>query len=238
MLAPPTESTVEDELAAAPVAVGSSRAVAFGYAQRHSRRVRLLKFTVPTVAALIALAFPIYSYMAAPVAAPVEADSSIMTDGKLVMANPKLEGVTRQNLPYAMNALRAIQDVTKPGLVELEGIDAKLPLSADVTAAVEAANGSYDRDRNTLKLSSEITVTTTDGMVAKLKSAFLDMDKGSMSTDDPVDITRNGSRITSDTMSVQDNGKVLVFEKRVRVNIDPAAMKAANSTNGAPNAVQ
>lgn len=225
-------------MAAAPVAIPSSRAVAFGHAQRHSRRVRLLKFTVPTVAALIALAFPIYSYMVAPVTVPVEADSSIMTDGKLVMANPKLEGVTRQNLPYAMTALRAIQDVTKPGLVELEGIDAKLPLSADVTAAVEAANGSYDRDGNTLKLSSEITVTTTDGMVAKLKSAFLDMGKGSMNTDDPVDITRNGSRITSDTMSVQDNGKVLVFEKRVRVNIDPAAMKAANSTNGAQNAVQ
>ena len=28
-------------------------------------------------------------------------------------------------------------------------------------------------------------VTTTDGMVAKLKSAFLDIDKGTLKSDDP-----------------------------------------------------
>jgi len=70
-----------------------------------------------------------------------------------------------------------------------------------------------------------------------LKSAFLDIGKGIMKTDDPVDITRNGSRVTSDTMTVQDNGKVVVFEKRVRVNIDPATMKAAENSDGAANAV-
>jgi lipopolysaccharide export system protein LptC len=225
-------------VAATPAAIPSSRAVAFGYAQRHSRRVRLLKFTLPVVAGIIALAFPIYSYLVAPAAVTVQADGSALSDGKLVMANPKLNGFTKQNLPYSMTAQRAIQDVAKQGLVELEGIDAKLPMSAEVNAAVEAAKGFYNRDDNTLKLSQEITVTTTDGMVAKLKSAFLDMAKGTMKTDDPVDITRNGSRITSDSMAVQDNGKVLVFEKRVRVNIDPATMKAAEDTNGAANAVQ
>jgi lipopolysaccharide export system protein LptC len=236
MLARTTEPT-EDATAATPVAP-TSRAVAFGRAQRHSRLVRLLKFTLPVTAGLIALAFPVYSYLVAPATVTVEADSSAISDGKLVMANPKLNGFTKQNLPYSMTASRAIQDITKQGLVELEGIDATLPVSADVSAKVEAAKGFYDRDKNTLDLTQEITVTTTDGMVAKLKSAFLDMANGSMKTDDPVDIVRNGSRITSETMAVEDNGKVLVFEKRVRVNIDPATMKAANNTSGAANAAQ
>lgn len=232
MLARATEPTVGEETAAP-----SSRAIAFGRAQRHSRRVRLLKFVLPVAAGLIALAFPTYSYLVAPAAVDVAADGAVLSDGKLVMANPKLNGFTKQNLPYSMTATRAIQDVTKQGVVELEGIDAKLPVSAEISAEVEATRGFYDRDSNTLDLEQDITVTTTDGMVAKLKSAFLDIGKGTMKTEDPVDIIRNGSRITSDTMSVEDNGKVLVFEKRVKVNIDPATMKAAQDTNGAANAV-
>ena len=102
-----------------------------------------------------------------------------------------------------------------------------MPIGADNVAAVNASRGIYDRDGNTMKLTSDVTITTTDGMVAKLKSVFLDMGKGTMKTDDPVDVSRGGSQITADSMSVLDNGKVLVFEKRVRVNIDPAALKAA-----------
>jgi len=237
MLMQPTEAVLEDG-DDAPSVVPTSRAVAFGRAQRHSRRVRLLKFALPTVAGVIALAFPVYSYLAAPPGVPVRADSSVMTDGKLVMANPKLNGFTKDNLPYAMIARRAIQDVAKQGVVELEGIDAKLPMGAKADAAVVAGKGLYNRDDNTLKLTQDITVTTSDGMVAKLKSAFLDMGKGTMRTDDPVDITRSGSHVTSDTMTVENNGKVLVFEKRVRVNIDPATTKAAENTDGASNAVQ
>jgi lipopolysaccharide export system protein LptC len=237
MLARTTQPAARDE-ATEPAPMASSRAVAFGRAQRHSRFVRLLKFALPVAASVIALAFPIYSYLAAPVTVAVETDGSALSDGKLVMANPKLNGFTKQNLPYSLTAARAIQDPASQGLVELEGIDARLPLSAGANVRVEAAHGFYDRDRNTLKLMQDITVTTTDGMVAKLKSAFLDMGKGLMKTDDPVDIARDGSRITSDAMSVEDNGKVLVFEKRVRVNIDPATMRAAEDTNGAANAVQ
>lgn len=236
MLARATEPTPRDETTAA--AMPSSRAVAFGHARRHSRRVRLLKFALPTIAAIIALAFPIYSYMVAPAAVAINADSSVLTDGKLVMAHPKLEGVTRQNLPYSMTAQRAVQDVTKQGIVQLEGIDAKLPMSADVTATVSADTGLYDGDRNTVELNGNVTVTTTDGMVAKLKSAFLDMGKGTMKTDKPVDIVRTGSHIVSDAMRVEDNGKLLVFEKRVRVNIDPAALKAAGNTKGAADAAR
>jgi lipopolysaccharide export system protein LptC len=237
MLARPIEPTnTETELA--PPNVGSARVDAFGIAQRHSRRVRILKLAVPLVAAVIAVAFPVYSYLAAPVSIQVQADGSAFADGKLVMANPKLNGFTKQNLPYSMTALRAIQDVSKQGIIDLEGIDAKLPLSADNVAAVNASHGTYNRDGNTMSLTSDVTITTTDGLEAKFKSVFLDMGKGTMKTSDPVDVSRGGSRITADSMSIQDNGKIVVFENRVRVNIDPASLKAAEAMSGESNAVQ
>lgn len=216
----------------------SDRAVAFGRAQQHSRRVRRLKFVVPAIAIAMAVAFPLYSYMMAPETVPVSTESSAISDGKLVMSNPKLEGFTKGLLPYAMTAVRAIQDVTKEGVIELEGISARLPINAETTAKVDAANGTYDRGNNTLNIDSDVTITTTDGMVAKLKSAFLDMDKGNMKTEQPVDISRPGSRITSDTMSVENNGKVMIFEKRVRVNIDPGASRGEEKKSGDKNATQ
>lgn len=222
----------------APPADGRTRGDAFDRAQRHSRRVRVLKFAVPVAAALIAVAFPVYSYLAAPVAVKVQAEGTAFSNGKLVMANPKLNGFTKQKQPYSMTALRAIQDVSTQGIIELEGIDAKVPIAPDNVAAVKASHGTYDRDGNTMNLTSDVTITTTDGMQAKFKSVFLDMGKGTMKTGDPVDVSRGGSRITADTMSVQDNGKVLVFENKVRVNIDSAALKAAQGNSGETNAAQ
>jgi lipopolysaccharide export system protein LptC len=232
-LARPVEIAGSDVGVSMPLPAPSPvRATAFGRARRHSRRVRVLKLLLPLAAISIAIAFPIYSYWRAPPAVDVPTDTSAFSDGKLVMANPKLEGMTRENLPYALNALRAVQNVDNENIVELEDIHAKLPVTAANTATIGASHGIYDREKNTLDLDQEINISTTDGGVAKLKSAFLDMGKGTMTTDKPVEITRKGSQITADTMSVKDNGKVLVFENRVRLNIDPATLQAGKQQGG------
>ena len=202
---------------------------AFARAQRHSRTVRVLKSALPVLAAAMALGFLGYSYVMTPGSVAVKADGSAISDGKLVMANPKLDGFTKDNRPYSMNALRAIQDFQNEGVVQLEGISARLPIDAE--------GGVYDRDKNTLEIDTEITVETADGMTAKLQSATIDIGAGGMTTDDPVDIRMDGATITSDTMSIGENGKVLVFEKRVRMDIDPQRLKATQQANGDPDVV-
>ncbi|TIU80008.1 MAG: LPS export ABC transporter periplasmic protein LptC, partial [Mesorhizobium sp.] len=160
------------------------------------------------------------------------------SNGKLVMANPKLNGFTKQKLPYSLTATRATQDVGQQAVIDLEGINAKLPVATDNIVSVDAEHGIYNRDANTMDLTSDVSVTTTDGLAAKFKSIFLDMGKGSMKTSNPVDVSRGGSRITADSMSVEDNGRLVVFENRVRVNIDPTALKAAGVNSGEQNASQ
>ncbi|WP_292330787.1 LPS export ABC transporter periplasmic protein LptC [Mesorhizobium sp.] len=215
-----------------------TRGEAFNRAQRHSRRVRVLKFAVPLLAVAIAIAFPVYSYLKAPVSISVQADGTAFSNGKLVMANPKLNGFTKQKLPYSLTATRATQDVGQQAVIDLEGINAKLPVATDNIVSVDAEHGIYNRDANTMDLTSDVSVTTTDGLAAKFKSIFLDMGKGSMKTSNPVDVSRGGSRITADSMSVEDNGRLVVFENRVRVNIDPTALKAAGVNSGEQNASQ
>lgn len=200
---------------------------AFAAARRHSRRVQVLKAALPAGAVLVTSAFFLWSWLATPPDTGVSVDGAAFTGGKLVMANPKLDGFSKDNQPYSMTAARAVQDIKSMGVIALEDINAKLPVTAGNIADVTADAGIYDRDNNTLAFTTPLEVTTTDGMKAVLKTAFMDLTAGSLRTADPVDIILNGSHITADSFSASDHGKVLVFEKRVRMTIQPDAVKAS-----------
>ena len=214
----------------------NSRAAAFSRAERHSRRVRRLKILLPFLAVVMSAGFAGYSFVSTPASVAIQAEDSAFAEGKLVMNSPKLEGFTKDGRPYSVNATRAIQDFDKQDIINLDGIDAKMPVEAQNWARVEATSGVYDRAANTLDVPTDILVTTTDGLVAKLKSAFLDIDNGSLKSTAPVDIQSHGSRITAGSMSVLENGRRVIFETRVRVHIDPVQMKAAQAARGDMNA--
>ncbi|MBN9075749.1 MAG: LPS export ABC transporter periplasmic protein LptC [Rhizobiales bacterium] len=221
---------------AVPPESGGAVEKAFRRARRHSRAVRVLKILLPGLAILIALVFTAYSYLLTPGGVSIDILGSSYSDGKLTMANPKLDGFTRENRPYSMRAARAVQDVTNTSVFELDDIQAKLPISDGNWANVVAAKGIYNKDKNTLDVPTEMTVTTTDGMVAKLKSAFVNIGSGDLKTSDPVDITLQGSHITADSLTVGDRGKVLVFDEKVRLTMMPEKKKPAEGANGATDA--
>ncbi len=209
------------------------RETAFAGALRHSRRVRLFKILLPALAILLASAFAIYSYVLSPAGISVDFVGSGISDGKLVMANPTMNGYTKENLPYSMRAKRAIQDLSLTGAIKLEGIDAKVPLSSDTWAVISADGGLYDDAGQTLDIDTPATFTTSDGLTAKFKSAFIDMEAGELKTSDPVEIVQGGSRITSDKFQVLERGDVFLFEDRVRMKIEPREAKSEKTADGA-----
>ena len=225
--------TIESTGTHADFAIGgdaaNTRAEAFGRAERHSRRVRRLKVVLPLLAVLMVVGFVGYSFVSTPAAGTIQTEGTVFEEGKLVMNSPKLEGFTKDGRPYSVNATRAVQDFDKQDIINLDGIDAKMPVEVDNWAKVEAVSGVYDRAANTLDVPTDILVTTTDGLVAKLQSAFLDINNGSLKSTTPVDIQSHGSRVTAGSMAVLDNGKRVVFETRVRVHIDPVQLKAAQA---------
>lgn len=171
--------------------------------------------------------------------APVEVasvDDQAFSEGKLVMSNPKLEGFTKDGRPYSMTAVRAVQETGMQGLISLEEIDARMPVDEGRFAKVRARLGVYDRAANTLKLSEDIRVDTEDGMSARLRSAFMDITSGRLITEEPVDIRLRGSSVTAETMEMLDNGKRLVFDRSVRMNIDPSTAKLPGPASGETNA--
>ncbi|WP_244846155.1 LPS export ABC transporter periplasmic protein LptC [Mesorhizobium sp. L-8-3] len=207
----------------------------FRKAQHHSRRVRFLKFVLPVLALALAGGFVAYSWWSTPAQVSFDVTKSSFADGKLVMANPKLEGFTKGQLPYLMTAARAVQNAKSSGVFELDTIKAKLPLDADSWATIEAPRGVYNRDKNTIHFTTDVLIKTTDGMTAKFSKALFDIGKGNLKTNAPVDIETNGTQIAADSMTVLENGKVLIFEKRVRMEIAPGRLQTSQGTTGETN---
>src|SRR5690606_26344904 len=139
-------------------------------------------------AVLGVIGFVGWSYLSVPFIEGVAVEGAAITDGKLVMNNPKMDGFTKDNLPYTMTAARAIQDLTNTSVIKLEDIDAKVPISAENTAKIVAASGVFDNTANTLLIDTPMKIVTSDGMTANLLSANVDIGSGNMTSPDPVEI--------------------------------------------------
>ncbi|MBS9719167.1 LPS export ABC transporter periplasmic protein LptC [Tianweitania sp. BSSL-BM11] len=203
----------------------------FASAARHSGRVRLLKIALPLAALAMAGAFAAYSFLSSPVAIGFDLSSTAIRDGKLVMAAPKLEGYTTDNLPYAMTAARAVQDASNTNVIELEDIDATVPMTDGTVAKIDARKAIYDRLSNTIMLNDPMTLSTDDGKSATFQSANIDMGKGTLVTEQPVVLRIKGASIDAGKMSIAENGKVIVFDNRVQMNLDPGQLNAGRAGN-------
>jgi lipopolysaccharide export system protein LptC len=197
-----------------------AHSAAFERASRHSRLVRLLKFVLPVCALAILAGFALVAIQARMVP-QVDVAGVALQNGKIVMESPKLNGMTGDNRPYTVEAIRALQSVSDVNDIELEGIIAAIPFGSGQTANVQAPVGHLDNTKQVLNLKGGFDLTTSDGMVAKLQDAVFDFAIQSLKTDKPVDIKRPGTHLRANSMSITNGGAVLVFEKQVRMTFLP-----------------
>jgi len=203
-------------------------AEAFARAARHSRRVRVLKIVLPIAALVISGLFLGYSVFAPAGVKALNLDSATIEGGNLVMHNPSLNGFTSENLPYSVTAALARQAIgSDSGPIELEKIQATLPIGDDRQATVTAGGGIFNQQTNRLTLNSAITVESNAGIFAQLNSADVDIASGNLSTNEPVDIEVNGMRVKAKSFHTVDGLERLVFENGVRLEIDPARVRKA-----------
>ncbi len=191
----------------------------FSRARRHSRMVRGLRQLLP-ISALVVIGIFIGStlFTYSPVS-ELSIDSAGLKDGKLVMEQPKMAGFDKNNRPYDVSATKAIQDVSKPGMIELVSIDAKLPMDATSFADVDAQIGFYDTNNETLVLKKDVTIKGARGMDILLEEANFNMKTGGMTSDMPVVVNSKDINISADSVSVEKGGQRIVFKKRVKMTI-------------------
>lgn len=190
---------------------------AFAAARRHSRLVRILRVAAPASVALGVAALAL-SALFHPFRAPIAELSvgDLGVDGfKITMGRPKLTGVRRDGRAYVVNASKAIQDVTRPTMVELRDIDGDLGVAGNASLHVTAAAGVYDSVAQSLDLSQDVRIHNSSYDV-RLMSAKVDFKSGVYRSEQPVTVVMsNGATISADSALARDNGEELTFAGRV-----------------------
>ena len=199
-----------------------SGAEVFSRAMRHSAQVRFLRRAIPigvlvAVSALLAVwlfdpfrqVFPNFSVQG------VDLSSS-----QVVMEMPKLSGFKKDSRPYEVVAKSAIQDVSKPSVINLIDMDARLVLSDGQAANLKARKGVYDTQNETLDVKDDVKIKTTSGYDISLENAYMKFKSGDITSDRPVNAKMNGGEINADSVEMIDNGKRVTFIGNVHSRLD------------------
>jgi len=192
----------------------------YGQAVRHSSRVRFLRRVLP-VLAIIILGLAAFVAWLDPFRIvrdfPLDVMKLSIQGNKLVMDAPKLSGFTKDGRGYNITATAAAQYLTKTNIIELEGIKANFTLTGNGMTELIATKGLYDAKGDTVQLTEGIVIRSTAGYEGKLSEAVIEVKRGHVVTERPVDITFNNGSIRADRMEIFDNGARAIFEGRVNM---------------------
>ncbi|CAN7147649.1 LPS export ABC transporter periplasmic protein LptC [Rhizobium rhizogenes] len=190
----------------------------------HSTRVRKLKIFLPLAALIVSLIFIAVSLVRAYLPENIQIEGARIEDGKVVMERPAIAGRNKDGINYSMLAEKALQDIKNPNMITLKSIKASMPVNNDVIAHVTAESADFDRQADTLKLTDPFTILMDNGLRAEFRTAFLDVKKGDLSSQDQVAIYRGGMSVVAQSIKMTDKGSVIEFDGQVRMNIDPTTL--------------
>jgi lipopolysaccharide export system protein LptC len=208
----------------------------FAIAARHSRLVRVLRIAVPAVVALAmagVIAISIFNpFRALMKQLPVDMDNLVVSGSKITMESPHMSGFTPDQRPYEVWAKTATQDLKDPDRVELKTLRAKILQEDRSTVTLEARTGLFDTKAQLLDLRKDIFLQSSTGYEARLSQALLDIGKGTVTSEEPVDVKLLNGTLTADKLRITEKGALVRFEGHVVMNLimdspDPASVEPA-----------
>jgi len=195
----------------------------FAAAARHSRMVRALRIAVPAAVILAMMgvvAFSIFNpfRMLLP-KLPVDMGNLVVSGTKVTMESPHLSGFSTDQRPYEVWAKAAIQDLADPDHLELMVPRAKVVMEDKSTVTMDARTGYYDSKQQMLDLRKDIFLQSSTGYEARLSQAYIDINKGTVTSDEHVDVKLLNGTLTSDKLRILNSGEVVRFEGNVVMNL-------------------
>ena len=206
-----------------PAAFGAGMEARFAAAARHSRMVRVLRIAVPAavvlaMAAIVAVSLFNPFRMLLP-KLPVDMGNLVVSGTKITMESPHLAGFSTDQRPYEMWAKAATQDLTDPDHVELKQLRAKVAMEDKSTLTMDARTGYFDSKAQMLDLRKDIFLQSSTGYEAKLSQAYVDINKGGVTSDEHVDVKLLNGTLSADRLKIINSGEVVRFEGNVMMNL-------------------
>ena len=187
---------------------------AFSAARRHSRMIRILRIAVPASVAVGLIVITLVTYlnplrMLAKL--PINLDNLVVSGTKVTMEAPRLTGFTHDARAYELTADTAAQDMTKPDIVELRNLRAKVQMQDNSSMEMTALSGIYDAKGETLKLDKNILLNSSTGYQGRLSEATIDIRKGNVVSEHPVEVKMLQGTLNANRLDIVDSGDLVRF---------------------------
>ncbi len=204
-------------------------------AGRHSILVRIVRIVLP-VGVVVGLTGLVLNTYFKPMQMfdklPSMSGKLAVQGSKITMELPRIAGFTRDSRAYELNAETAVQDITKPDIIELQNLRAKMELADKDVVNITANAGTYNTKADRIVLRDQIVVTSQQGYKALLREAAVEIKKGNVISEQPVDITLPNGTLKANRMEIVDSGEVIRFERGVVLDLDaqkPEGQKTAGA---------
>ncbi len=195
---------------------------AFQAARRHSRLVRILRAAVPAavgVGTVLTVLVTYFNPLRMLNRLPINVGDLVVSGTKITMEKPHLSGFTKDARAYELSADAAAQDLTKPDVVELHNIHAKLQMQDKSTVEMTAVLGLYNSKGQVLKLDHNIDLSSSTGYAGHLTEAEVDVRNGNVVSDKPVQVKLLQGVLNSNGLSIENSGDLVRFVGGVNMTL-------------------
>lgn len=206
---------------------------AFRAARRHSRAVRIMRVAIP-VAVLVGTGVVVLMTYFNPLrvltSLPTDFGDLVVSGTKITMEQPRLSGFTSDARAYEVTADAAAQDMTKPDIIELHNIHAKVQMQDKSTVQMTAVKGIYDSKGETLKLDRDIKLISSTGYEGALSEATVDIRKGDVVSNHPVTLKMLQGTLEANRLEIVNSGDLIRFDGGVSMTMMLNGGSVANAS--------
>jgi lipopolysaccharide export system protein LptC len=195
-------------------------------------RVRVLRIALPTgIVLILGAIFGLTFFNPFRILAklPIDPGKVTISGTTVTMAAPRVAGFTRDQRAYDLTARAASQDITKPNLLTLQDLRAKVELQDKAQVEMTAASGVYDRNTEKLVLQDKITLSSSTGYEAKLTQAEVDTKTGNIASQNPIEVKLLNGTLNANRLNVDDKGDIVRFDGGVTMVLNLDGTKTADA---------
>jgi lipopolysaccharide export system protein LptC len=212
------------QAAAFAVARRRNTASAVRAAKRHSRFVRIARVAVPVVSVVAIVAVTLlawFSPLRLITDLPLSLRDVVISGTKIKMEQPRLSGFTGDARPYDLAAQSAAQDVSRPELIELTKLQAKIQMQDSTQVELSAETGLFDTKAQMLTLERDIVFKSSSGYEGRLSQAVINTRTGDIVSEKPVTLKMLNGTINANAMEIERAGGVIRFDSGVSMQLMP-----------------
>jgi lipopolysaccharide export system protein LptC len=182
-------------------------------ADRHSRRVALLKHVLPVIGAILLVLVAVWPRLG-PLWESVRLGFPVIDlreAHELRMLNPRYAGIDRFDRPYVVTSAIGRQVPNRDDLMSLEQPRAEMTMHAGALVVMTAATAMYQAQAQLLDLFDDVTLVHENGTRFVTKTAHVDVSANTAEGHDPVSGHGPSGDITAQGFRILDKGNRVIF---------------------------